>query len=328
MTLKTMNHKLLAAAFLSALLAACGGGGGGSSDNDPDAGTQPPPSSGHVDDSPPQTSIPTPSYTSAYRLEAFQRFNEIRQAAGLGLLRQNAQLDVAAQGHSDYLSLNDLTGHYQNPAHNGFTGATVWDRAQAAGYAQFATASEVQSTDTSNPGGASHINGLISTPYHRMGMLNYRYDEVGVGHNSEFPSNMTIKMGRNPGQGAPDRLFVIWPINGASGVRRAGSPESPNPIPENNGSPYGYTVSIQTHELKQLSVTSFTLEDANGNIVNTKLLHHTTDTNLANTFLARYFAALIGRSPLLANTTYSARFTGSVDGQAISHTWSFTTGSN
>jgi uncharacterized protein YkwD len=319
--------RFLATLSLSFFLAACGGGGGGGAD-DSGAPSTPPPQSGHADETAPQTSIPAPTYTSAYRLEAFQRFNEIRQAAGLGLLRQNAQLDVAAQGHSDYLSLNDSTGHYQNPEHNGFTGATVWDRAQAAGYAQFATVSEVQSTDTSNPAGASHINGLISTPYHRMAMFNYRWDELGVGHNGEFPANMTFNMGLNPGQGAPDRLFVIWPLDGATAVRRTGSPENPDPIPENNRSPYGYTVSLQTHEMKELSVTAFTLEDAAGNIVDAKLLHHTTDTNLANTYRARYFAALIGRSPLQADTAYTARFNGAIDGQAVAHTWSFTTGSN
>lgn len=328
-----MNHKLLTAALLSSLLAACGGGGGGSGDGD--TAVVPPPGTPVVvtppsfeDTTPAQTTVPAPSYTSTYRLEAFNRFNEIRQAAGLGLLRQNAQLDVAAQGHSDYLSLNDAYGHFQTPGLNGFTGASPYSRALVAGYPAPDSVTEVQSTDTGNPPGWSHIDGLLSTPYHRMAMLNYRFDEMGVGHNGEFPANLTVKMGRNPGQGAPDRLFVIWPLDGATSVHRTGSPENPNPIPENNGSPYGYTVSIQTHEFKQLDVTSFTLEDASGNIVNTKLLHHTTDTNLSSIYYARYFAALIGRSALNANTTYTARFSGAVDGAPVTHTWSFTTGTN
>lgn len=329
----TMNHKLLAAALLSAFLAACGGGGGGgdSASSSPDAGTPAPttpPTTEPADDAPPQTSVPAPVYASAHRLEAFNRFNEIRQAAGLGLLRQNAQLDVAAQGHSDYLSLNDMTGHYQSPGHNGFTGADVWARARAAGYSAASTADEVLGTVPGDGPGASYIDGLISTPYHRMAMLEYRPDELGVGHSGEFPQNMVFNTGRNPGQGAPDRLFVIWPTDGAAGVVTAGGPESPDPIPENNGSPYGYPVSIQSHELKELSVTSFTLEDAAGNIVDAKLLHHSTDANLSTRFRARHFAALIGRSPLMANTTYTARFTGAVDGQTITHTWSFTTGSS
>jgi uncharacterized protein YkwD len=327
----TMNHKLLAAALLSVFLAACGGGGDtASSTPTPDSGTPttPPPTSEPADDAPPQASVPAPVYASAHRLEAFNRFNEIRQAAGLGLLRQNAQLDVAAQGHSDYLSLNDLTGHYQNPAHNGFTGADFQARARAASYSAASTVGEVMATAPGDAPGAAYIDTLISTPYHRMFMLQYGYDELGVGHNGEHPANMTFNMGRSPGQGAPDRLFVIWPTDGAAGVSLTGAPETPNPIPENNGSPYGYTVSIQTHELRELSVTSFTLEDQAGNIVDAKLLHHTTDTNLSTLYRASYFAALIGRSPLMANTTYTARFTGAVDGQTITHTWSFTTGSS
>lgn len=216
MTMK-MNHKLLAAALLSSLLAACGGGGGGgggSGDGDT-AGVLPPglpvvvtPPS-FEDTAPAQTTVPAPSYTSTHRLEAFNRFNEIRQAAGLGLLRQNAQLDTAAQGHSDYLSLNDLIGHYQRPGDAGFTGADPWERMRAAGYAGWLTGSEVQSPIAGSPSGWAHIDALIATPYHRMGMLNYRWDEMGVGYNGEFPGNVTVKMGLGPGQGAPDRLFVI-----------------------------------------------------------------------------------------------------------------------
>lgn len=332
--LKTVNlpRAGLAALASSFLLAACGGGGGSSpstSQPQPQPGPTAPPTAGSVVDTPKQTSVPAGTYTNAARLQAFNRFNEVRQIAGLGLLRQQAQLDVAAQGHSDYIARNAAQGHDQNPAMPGFTGADPWARAQAVGYT--AEITEVQGITPHTSPAAAHIDGLMSTPYHRMGMLNYRWDEVGVGISPTSPvaSSLSVfKLGSNPGQGAPDRLFVIWPINGATAVRRVGDAETPNPIPENNGAPYGYTVSLQTHELRQLSVASFTLTDAAGNLVNTKLLHHTTDTTLSQLFGARYFAALIGRSPLQPNTTYTARFIGAVDGQPVAHTWSFATGAS
>ena len=155
-------------------------------------------------------------------------------------------------------------------------------------------------------------------------MLYYRIDEAGVGYSAEYPSNVVIDMGANPGQGAPSTLAVVWPVDGATNVRTKGSPETPNPIPENNGSPYGNPVSISTHELKSLVVTSFTLEDEFGSTVSTKLIDYATDDNLRFDN-AKHFASLIPRSPLESGKKYVAKFSGKIDGTPYTKEWSFTT---
>lgn len=344
LTVKTTTTKLLSIALLSTLLAACGGGGGGG--NEPISQNPVPPPIVEVprfdETTPAQTSVADPVYADANRAAAFRRYNEIRQAAGLGLLRQNAQLDVAAQGHADYIRINGGS-HYQEASRAGFTGHWPVDRAQAAGYAAPNSVVEVILPDPWMDRGTSAdlVDGLISTPYHRMGMFLYQPDEVGVGYafqsvvSGGTGQNVTIKIGSNPGQGAPSTPFVIWPLDGAEGVPVQGLPEWPNPIPENGGTPYGYPVSVQVHERKVLEVESFTLTTQAGEPVNVKLLHYRTDCNLqleqrlgCAGYGARYFASIIGRQALAPDTVYLARFRGTIDGAPVDRSWSFRTAAN
>lgn len=341
-----MSRYALLSVLAASVLAACGGGGGGSGGYSPGpyAPIQTPPQS-FEDSVQPQTNVPEPTGYSVEATSQFNRFNSIRAAAGLGMLRQNSNLSAAAQSHSDYISFHGAS-HYQNPSNSGFTGQWPADRARAAGYVEWSTTNEVITGDPwlVLPDANAFVDGLIATPYHRMVMFQYRVDSMGVGYRfrsiDDTPSgtgkNMVIKFGRSPGQGAPSTPFVIWPLDSATNVPRVGENEVPNPIPENNGAPYGYPISFQTHELKLLEVTNFTLrETAGGAVVPTKLLHYTTDCNLAvqqspgcAAFGARYFASLLPREPLNSNTQYTARFEGTINGTSVAREWSFTTGSN
>lgn len=309
-----------------AALAACGGGGGGST---PPSGGQaglpeqaPTEPTYFTDTVAANTTAVAGNYADANRALAFDRLNSIRREAGLGALRQSSVIDVAAQGHADWLSLNDYSGHYQVVGTPGFTGQTPEARNIAAGYANYLT--EVQATISVAEPGDVYVDALVTAPYHRLAMLYYRADEAGIGYNAEYPSNVVINIGRRPGQGAPSTLAVAWPVDGATNVRPDGAPESPNPMPENNGSPYGNAISLSTHELKTLVVTSFTLEDQFGSTVSTKLLDYATDDNLRS-YNARHFASIIPRAPLESGKTYVAKFTGTIDGTLYTKQWSFTT---
>lgn len=345
----SLNIKTLISVVALAALTACGGGGsssslpGGSADSSQSGGSSGGSSTGggstsggsgfdgpvqepvYFTDTVEPNALVASSYEDSNRTLAYDRFNEVRLAAGLGAVRQQAQLDVAAQGHADWMVTNNTVGHYQILNTPGFTGYDPFGRAYNAGYFKLVT-ENVSFAPASNLAD-THVDMLMAAPYHRLAMLYYRIDEVGIGYRVDYPSTLVIKMGRNPGQGAPSTLAVAWPVDGAVDVKVSGEAEVPDPIPENNGSDYGQPVSISTHELKKLTVESFTLEDEFGNTVSTKLLTYATDSNL-RFYNANHFASLIPRSPLQAGTKYVAKFVGKIDATPYTKTWSFTTGSS
>ena len=83
------------------------------------------------------TSVATSTYTDE-KLVAFNQLNSDRAQCGFGKLQQNAKLDVAAQGHADWLAANPfkVTGHVQDPSTGKgvVTGVFGDDRRINAGY--------------------------------------------------------------------------------------------------------------------------------------------------------------------------------------------------
>ena len=71
-----------------------------------------------------------------------------------------------------------------------------------------------------------------------------------------------------------------------------------------------------------MSVTSFTLTDANGSPVTVHLSDTQTDTS---GFLSGNNAFIIPEAPLSPGATYTATFSGADGSTALSKTWSFTT---
>ena len=83
------------------------------------------------------TSVATSTYTDE-KLVAFDQLNSDRAQCGFGKLQQNAKLDLAAQGHADWLAVNPNYGnrHVQDPSTGKgvVTGAQPDDRLIYTGY--------------------------------------------------------------------------------------------------------------------------------------------------------------------------------------------------
>lgn len=83
------------------------------------------------------TTVSAPTYKDE-KLAAFEQLNADRAQCGFGKLQQNAKLDVAAQGHADWLAANPkvATSHVQDPSTGKgvVTGNLPQDRFQNAGY--------------------------------------------------------------------------------------------------------------------------------------------------------------------------------------------------
>ncbi len=284
----TLKPHALAGACLLAL-AACGGGGGGeggevpvpeASASVPKPGAPAPapaPAVPKVCGSPfvasdflpgqyPEpacvSEVPAAQYPpeDVFRLSAFNRLNEVRKMAGIGLLKQNAFIDLAAQTHSAYLAnCEDVTESYEELSNcpyyraNSPESTTTLDgkyrrgRLEVAGYSGEVEVGETMSFFEPNPDrtitGANEIDSLMSIPSTRSGLLKPQMADVGVGFSKSNKPNsikqyLILNLARTAAstQGAshlPDKMLT-WPVANAVDVPTQMSTfASPNPVPDN-----------------------------------------------------------------------------------------------
>ncbi|ANP52541.1 RNA polymerase sigma factor (sigma-70 family) [Streptomyces griseochromogenes] len=98
--------------------------------------------------------------------------NKERAAAGCGPLTENAQLDKAAQGHSDDMAARNFFDH-TNP-----DGADPGQRITAAGY-HWSTYGENIAMGQQTP--QSVMDSWMNSPGHRANILNCSFKDIGVG---------------------------------------------------------------------------------------------------------------------------------------------------
>ncbi len=283
-------------------------------------------------------SVPTPVGYDADRLAAFNRLNEIRLSAGLGMLAQSVLLEQAAQAHAAWIIANDSFTHEETAGTPGFTGAHFWDRAEALGYVPLG-GDEVM---VARVHGAQGVDVLINGVYHRAAILAFEPVDVGFGWSAATGStvswplvvDMTCPGGdriRSAGQAAQSSIdgLAIWPLDGAADVPLRLGLESPNPIPSQDVLTLGTPASVTTSNGRTIAVGSFTMsDDSTGVEIPTRLLVNANDPNGS---LPSSFAAVVPLSPLAASTSYRVVFAGSateiVSGarEVISRAWTFST---
>ncbi len=335
----------VAAASTLAALGACGGGGNGVSAPVPSPPSPPPvpapasaPSPSPVGPIAAQMSVPMPVGYDADRLAAFNRLNQIRLSAGLGMLAQNALLDRAAQAHADWIIANDSFTHAEAAGSFGFTGARWWDRDEALGYVPVG-GEEVM---VGFVHGAAGVDVLVNGVYHRAGMLAFEPVDVGIGWSALSAANISMPLVidmtcpgddlmRSLGQSAQSSTngVAIWPLDGARAVPLRLGMELPDPVPDQDVSTLGTPISLTVDSESTIATTSFVLSDtASGSIVPTRLLTQQSDPNL---LIPRSFVALIPLSPLGPGVAYRAAYQGtataflSATPRSIDRTWTFTT---
>lgn len=307
---------VLAGLAAACSLLACGGGGGGSASTPP--GPQP-------------TSIlpqepGAPAMVNNISTDGLNWINYRRAQIGMPMLIENAVIDRASQGHSDYQKANNTVTHDQTPGKPGFTGAHLLDRLNAAGYT-FANASyaygEVISASTSNSG-FYMAEELITAIYHRFVIFEPKFKEIGTGAATTaagytyFTSDFAANNGYGPGLGQGG--LVTWPVNGQTKVAANffSDYESPDPVAGVNE--VGYPVSVHADINAVLTVQSFTIRPRGGADLAVKLLSAGSDADTP-----RSAAAIVPLAVLKANTTYDVSFSGTVDSVAVSRSWFFTT---
>jgi uncharacterized protein YkwD len=307
----------MSALLLAGLLAACGGGGGGDNAATPVVvGLQQEPGA--------------PVFTGNTALDGFNWINFRRAQAGIPQLTRNSVVDVAAQSHSDYQKLNDTITHVQTAGLPGFTGATLLDRLQAAGYVfnqstSFAYGEVIAAAgDTS---GFYLAEELVTAIYHRFVMFEPIFKESGagaatvLGGYTYFTNDFTANNGFGPGLGSGQ--LALYPYSGQSRVPTVffSDQEAPDPVPGQDE--VGYPISVHANFTSNLNVDRFTVRPRGGADMVVRLLTKVTDAQTSRSGPAA--AAIIPLAVLAAGTTYDVSFSGQIDSVQIDKTWSFTT---
>jgi uncharacterized protein YkwD len=328
---------LAAATAVCFVLVACGGGGGGSSA--PSISPAP-----IVQPSTIETTVPPSTYgVATAQRDAFDFLNSQRVACGFGALQQSAQIDAAAQAHSDYMKVNFLARtHFEDNTNypTGFTGVTPDVRIKAAGYpaASGAGSEAIADASLSSYGtaiGRAAMMNLMLAPYHGFMLFNGDRD-VGVGYNTattEIVVNLAFSDAR-PKQLLASDAVATYPCASTTGVlTKSYYDESPSPISSRNlaSAPIGHPIYVKVRDGQTLSLSSVDVrkQGAASPVAVTTL----TKANDANNYVGNNGAIVIPTAPLDANSTYQVKVTGtnttsSGTPQPFDLSFTFATGAN
>ena len=316
-------RSLIALLVAASTLVACGGGGSDSS-----AGS----TAGPAGVNPPAGAPPTiapdataPTATGNIAADGRNWINYRRAQLGVPVVTENALINRAALGHSEYLRTNNVMSHDQKAGNPGFTGATLKDRLDAAGYTIPATGyayGEVISGST-NGTGFYMAEELITAIYHRFVMFEPKFREVGTGAATSssrynyFTADFATRGGFGPGIAA--NSVVIWPFNGQAGVAPnfLSDSEEPDPVPNINN--VGYPISVHANIDAPLTMQTFTVRPRGGSNLQVQVV------NSSASAAQRTAIAIVPLAPLAAGTTYEVSFSGTVNGSPVTRDWSFTT---
>ena len=330
--------KLFLAALIAAALSACGGGGGSTTASTPTgtggSGTTTPPPVGPTaaDVALQLAPLPIASTYTGEALAAFNRLNEIRVAGGQGYLKQNAQLDKAAQSQADYLLANNPTiaggaGHDEVPGKPGFTGADLGARVAAAGFAAspntFGSAIEAVSA-----GGAAATcpDWLLGSAPHGTGLLSgAREVGIGIAHDAARNGDICVFVLATSGTAyaqlpATSDAFAVAPAGGIDTDIRF-------PVLANLR-----TLDTRTAVASDVLIARADLKDASGNLVDVTVQVSTAGARvvpgLKQSQLDRMPDLGVAMQPtawLVPGAKYTASVTAVVQGKTLSRTWTFTT---
>ncbi|MDH4481710.1 MAG: hypothetical protein QE279_03280 [Rhodoferax sp.] len=217
------------------------------------------------------------------KLAAFNQLNADRAQCGFGKLQQNAKLDVAAQGHADWLAANPRTQttHVQDPSTGKglVTGVQQRERYINASYAlsnfsNVLSAEEVIGTPAWGTGltcqycanNASYgntelsagngVRQLYATVYHLAGVVAGERDVgfgVAIGDRSissdsaVFIKNVVIESGTVAGwvrQSIPNDTLLTFPCQGITNTTPVFRGEGPEPFPARGSKEYGQPVYV------------------------------------------------------------------------------------
>ncbi|NUO85909.1 MAG: CAP domain-containing protein, partial [Cupriavidus sp.] len=265
--------------------------------------------------------------------------NYRREQVGLPPLAARDPLNAAAQAHADYMLANATLTHDENSGNPGYTGATAYERIQAA-YPTNATAevvaganrwTSVANAQLSMSPKDALVSDLVDAPFHRAALLG-SYGSAGSGFAERVGANgsgtsasyyQTVDLADRV-KGGSDNQMVAYPFDGQSDVPvNWVNTESPNPAPGYENRTMGYPVSLQAINTSlQFDADNFVITDAQGaNVDCIKVDSRSSGLSSA----ARGLAVCTPVAPLASQQRYTVRVAGRLGAQPVDLSWSFTT---
>ena len=295
----------------------------------------------------PVLDVPSPNYSDADKLAVFNQLNKDRANCGFGKLAQNQLIDVAAQGHADYLKINHATGHDQLAGRDGFTGVDPDARLKAAGVSYSKGMEVISYTGTGTFFARPNANGLpaetindlsavnnlrklYASTYHLSGAMQ-PFKEVGIGvsiTNNDDPStnttarlkNLVIDLEQNPNsseQILEPSTVLSFPCEGTEGLMPQYGPENPEAFSylfNDYGFVRGQPIYFRSGPGTSIAITSSRVAPVGGVELGTVQLTYSNDPNKAKNFLRANEVFIVPVKPLLDNTTYDVVVTGTNSG--------------
>ena len=313
---------LIAALMVASSLAACGGGGDSTSGaSASSAAVINPPATGTV-----TPGATAPAQTGNIAVDGRNWINYRRAQAGVPAVAEQAQINNAALGHSEYLRANNLMSHDQVAGKQGFTGATLRDRLNNAGYTVpfngYAFGEVI--SGTTNRSGAYMADELITAIFHRFVIFEPKFREIGTGAATSsngynyFTADFATRGGFGPGIAA--NALVTWPFSGQTQVTPNFMSDTEDPDPVANLNEVGYPISVHANIDAPVTMQSFTVRARGGANLQVQVAHpYGIEAG------KRTAVAIVPLAPLRAATTYEVSFSGTVNGAAVTRDWSFTT---
>ncbi|GBD19848.1 hypothetical protein HRbin28_00285 [bacterium HR28] len=254
--------------------------------------------------------------------EVLERINRWRGWAGLIPLTRHPALEAAAQAHANYYRLNigdpDLAGmglHREKPGNPGFTGEDILARARAQGY----EGSVNENIGLTGSLSAS-VNAFLGTVNHRLPLLDPRYQHIGFGTVNEGTVRIEVLMVGTTApwseQASPE--WVLWPLDGMTGVPTHFWGEAPNPFPGAQY-PLGYPITAKYFGPGTVVFTRGELLREGQPVP----VHFATGSG----WLTRRAAFLAATAPLTLGTSYQYVIEGTIDGQPFRLSGTFRTAS-
>ncbi|SIS48935.1 CAP domain-containing protein [Salimicrobium flavidum] len=258
--------------------------------------------------------------------EAVTTINDYREELDIPLFTSNDKLQEIAQAHSNYLVDHSRDGHLErNPESEWFTGYQMGDRAKYFNYSGFI--GEGIAFQEADAEGA--VSRLFDAPYHRMSLIDPRFQQVGTGYNSS--GDFVANYGGSGVIQSPET--IVYPYNDQKNVKLSWYAfEVPNPLRfyDKDATWTGYPISFGYFGSPQdeLEVREAGLKDENGETVEVYEVLPSMEEAGNKTH-----AFLIPKEPLTPGMTYEATVDASVRYSAsettdVSRTWSFTTASS
>jgi cysteine-rich repeat protein len=268
-----------------------------------------------------QCRVEPPAGQSADQVETFHIINAIRASVGLPGQQLNAQLDQAAQAHAAYHGLNgDNTGnpHTEASGSPGFTGVNFFDRTSAAGFNGQSFFEVMAFFNSPQPA----VDIWLNSVFHRVPLIHPNATQMGYGGAGGAGGSADV-IDFGLGASEDPTQIVLFPPPNATGVTRSFNTFQEGPTPPaapGGNSTTGPIVSVLSDF--DIVLTESKIFDSSGVELPTTLV--SPQTPGLGPFMSGTFA-FYAAGPAPANATFTAHIAGTINGQAFTRDWSFTT---